>query len=314
MNLRVAKVSAEANGIVTIELVDLAGKPLPSFSAGAHLDVHIPGGFLRQYSLCNDPTETHRYVIGVQRDRASRGGSQRLHDTTKVGDTLGIGGPRNNFPLADSARRHRLIAGGIGVTPMMAMLWRLVASGTDWHLDYCARDPSVTAFRDRLGAPPFAGRVTFHYDGGDPAKGMDVRKALAAPAPGEHLYCCGPTGLMDAVKAASSHWAPGTVHFEYFVNEQVDASVNTAFKIKIASSGVVLDVPADKSVMQVLREAGHDIDSSCEEGICGTCATPVKEGVVDHRDMVLSDEEKATNRWMMVCCSRAKSDLIVLDL
>lgn len=314
MTLRVAKVTAEANGIASFELVDPAGRPLPPFTAGAHLDVHIPGGFVRQYSLCNDPTETHRYVIGVQRDRASRGGSQRLHDTVKAGDALPIGGPRNNFPLHDEARRHRLVAGGIGVTPMMAMLWRLAAKGADWHLDYCAREPALTAFRARLAEPPFAGRVAFHYDGGDPTKGLDVRRALAVQAPGEHLYCCGPTGLMDAVKAASVHWAPGTVHFEYFVNEQIDAAANSAFQVRIASSGKVYDVPADKSVMQVLRDNGHDIDSSCEEGICGTCATPVKEGQVDHRDAVLSDEEKASNRWMMVCCSRAKGGLIVLDL
>ena len=314
MTLRVAKVTPEADGIASLELVDPHGHPLPAFTAGAHLDVHIPGGFLRQYSLCNDPRETQRYVIGVQRDRASRGGSQRLHDTVKAGDSLAIGGPRNNFPLHEAASRHRLIAGGIGVTPMMAMLWRLVAIGADWHLDYCAREPKVTAFRAALATAPFAGRVDFHYDGGDPAKGLDVRRALADQRPGEHLYCCGPTGLMDAVKAASAHWAPGTVHFEYFVNEQIDAGVNSAFQVRIASTGKVYDVPADKSVMQVLRDNGHDIDSSCEEGICGTCATPVKEGDIDHRDAVLSDDEKKGNRWMMVCCSRARSGLIVLDL
>ena len=314
MTLKVAAVNREADGIVTFVLVDPAGRPLPSFGAGAHVDVHVPGGFLRQYSLCNDPTETRRYVIGVQRDAAGRGGSQRLHDLVKAGDTLPIGAPRNNFPLIDAAKRHRLIAGGIGVTPMMAMMWRLVATGADWHLDYCAREPARTAFLDRLRRPPFAGRVTPHFDGGDPSKGLDVKRALATQGEGEHLYCCGPTGLMDAVKSAAAHWTTGTVHFEYFVNEGLDAGINAGFKVKIASSGAIYDVPADKSIMQVLREHGHDIDSSCEEGICGTCATPVKEGQVDHRDAVLSDEEKASNKWMMVCCSRAKSELLVLDL
>jgi vanillate O-demethylase ferredoxin subunit len=312
--LRVGAVTVEAKDIKTFELVDPAGGALPAFGAGAHLDVHVPGGFLRQYSLCNDPKETHRYVIGVQRDAKSRGGSERLHDTLRIGDALPIGGPRNNFPLAEGAMRHRLIAGGIGVTPMMAMLWRLVATGGDWHLDYCTREPDRTAFLERLRSPPFAGRVDFHFDGGDPAKGMNVRGALATQEPGEHLYCCGPTGLMDAVKAASAHWAPGTVHFEYFVNKELDVGLNAAFQVRIASSGAVYDVPADKSIMQVLREHGHDVDSSCEEGICGTCATPVKEGAIDHRDAVLSDEEKTSNRWMMICCSRSRGGLIVLDI
>lgn len=312
--LRVAAVNREALEINSYELVDPGGVALTPFSAGAHLDVHVPGGFLRQYSLCNDPKETHRYVIGVQRDAKSRGGSQRLHDTLKVGDTLPIGGPRNNFPLREEARRHRLIGGGIGITPIMAMLWRLVAIGADWHLDYCAREPARTAFLERLRRAPFAGRVDFHFDGGDPTKGMDMKAALARQEAGEVLYCCGPTGLMDAVKAASAHWAPGTVHFEYFVNKELDAGLNAAFQVRIASTGAVYDVPADKSILQVLREHGHDMDSSCEEGICGTCATPVKEGDIDHRDAVLSDEEKASNRWMMVCCSRARGGTIVLDL
>ncbi|MGH6720460.1 MAG: PDR/VanB family oxidoreductase [Alphaproteobacteria bacterium] len=314
LTLKVAAITREADGIITFELVDPAGRPLPRFTAGAHVDVHIPGGFLRQYSLCNDPRETHRYVIAVQHEPKGRGGSRRLHDTVKAGDTLAIGAPRNNFLLHEGARRHRLIAGGIGVTPILAMLRHLVASHADWHLDYCTRDPARTAFLDLLRAPPFGERVRVHFDGGDPSKGLDVKRALATQGEGEHLYCCGPTGLMAAVKAASGPWAPGTVHFEYFVNENLDAGLNTAFQVRIASTGAVYDVPADKSIMQVLREHGHDIDSSCEEGICGTCATAVKDGAIDHRDAVLSAEEKASNRWMMVCCSRAKGGVIVLDL
>jgi len=314
LTLKVAAITAEADGINTFELVDPAGRPLPPFAAGAHVDVHIPGGFLRQYSLCNDPRETHRYVVAVQRDTKGRGGSQRLHDTVKSGDTLAIGAPRNNFPLHEGARRHRLIAGGIGVTPILAMVKHLVVTSADWHLDYCTREPARTAFLELLRKPLFKGRVDVHFDGGDPTKGLDVKQALAQQGEGEHLYCCGPTGLMEAVKAAVGHWAPDTVHFEYFVNENLDAGLNAAFQVRIASSGAVYDVPADKSIMQVLREHGHDIDSSCEEGICGTCATPVKEGAIDHRDAVLSDEEKTSNRWMMVCCSRAKSGVIVLDL
>jgi len=314
--VRVRQVVREAEGINTYELADPAGRPLPPFTAGAHIDVHVPGGPLRQYSLCNDPVESDRYVIGVQRDAASRGGSSRMHDAVGPGQTLVISSPRNNFPLHEAAQHHTLIAGGIGVTPMLAMAWRLAAQGASWHLHYCAREPARTAFLERFKQPPFSGHVSFHFDGGDPSKGLDLKATLKAQRAGEHLYCCGPTGLMEAVKAAASHWVPGSVHFEYFTNANAEPPPggNKPFRVRLARSGKVFEVPADKSLMHVLRANGFDIDSSCEEGICGTCATRVVKGEVDHRDMVLSDEEKATNGWMMVCCSRAKGDELELDL
>ncbi|MSP83879.1 MAG: oxidoreductase [Alphaproteobacteria bacterium] len=314
LTVRVRAVEPVADIVNTYELVDPDRRPLPPFTAGAHVDVHVPGGPIRQYSLCNDPRDHDRYVVAVQREDAGRGGSKLLHAEIQPGKTLTISFPRNNFPLFETAKSHLFIAGGIGITPIMAMMMRLRALGADFHLHYCSRVPERTAFLKRLGAE-FAGKVTFHFDGGDPSRGLDVKGLLKEIRPGTHLYCCGPGGLMKAVKNASDHWPPGTVHFEYF---SVDATApkggNTAFEVEIASSGKIYAVPADKSIMQVLRDNGHGIDSSCEEGICGTCATPVKSGDIDHRDMVLSDEEKKSNRWMMVCCSRAKVGKIVLDI
>jgi vanillate O-demethylase ferredoxin subunit len=315
LTVRVAAIEPVADIVKTYELVDLEGRALPPFAAGAHIDIHVPGGPIRQYSLCNDPREEGRYVVAVQREEQGRGGSKRLHDELKVGDVVTVSAPRNNFPLEEGAKAHLLIGGGIGITPIMAMIRRLLALGADFHLHYCSRAPERTAFLSLLKSPAFGGRVTFHFDGGDPSRGLDVKALLEEIRPGTHLYCCGPGGLMAAVKKASAHWPPGTVHFEYFTADpEATKGPKGSFEVEIASTGAVYVVPADKSIMQVLRENGHSIDSSCEEGICGTCATPVKAGEIEHRDMVLSDEEKATNRWMMVCCSRAKSDRIVLDL
>jgi len=315
--VRVACIRDEADKIRSYELVALDDSELPSVIAGAHIDVHLPNGLVRQYSISSDPDDRRRYVIAVQREPDSRGGSAYMHEEVEPGDTLAITSPMNNFPIREGARRVILIAGGIGITPVLAMVRQLQKAGADWHLHYCARGPERTAFRALLSASPYGDRTTFHYDGGDPAKGLDVKALLATPRPGDHVYCCGPTGLMAAVRAASAHWPLGTVHFEYF---SVDESVipphepDAAFEVEIASSGEVFEVPADKSILDVLEENGIEVDSACKDGLCGTCITGVLEGAPDHRDMVLDDEEHAANTLITVCCSRARSKRLKLDL
>jgi len=315
LDVRVKRVTVEAEDIRSFEFVDPRAKVLPPFTAGAHLDVHLPNGLVRQFSLCNDPREAHRYVVAVLREPGGRGGSACMHDVVREGDEVTITVPRNHFPLHEDARRHLLIAGGIGITPILAMVRRLAALGADYTLQYCTRSPQKTAFRTELTGEPFAGHVRFHHDGGDPAKGLDVRALLAQVETGTHVYCCGPIGLMHAVTDASRHWPLGTVHFEFFATDpSVAEGPNQGFEVEIASTGAVYQVPPDKTVLEVLRDMGHDVDSSCEEGLCGTCIVDVLEGEPDHRDLVLDDEEKKSNKLMTVCCSRAKSARLKLDL
>jgi vanillate O-demethylase ferredoxin subunit len=315
LDVRVKRIHDAAEDIRTYEFIDPRKAELPPFTAGAHLDVHLPNGLVRQFSLCNDPGETHRYVVAVLREPAGRGGSACMHDAVREGDDITVTAPRNNFPLHEDAKRHLLIAGGIGITPMLAMARRLNALGADYTLHYCTRSPEKTAFRAELMDEPFARHVAFHHDGGDPAKGLDVRALLAEVEDGTHVYCCGPIGLMHAVTAATEHWPMGTVHFEFFAADpSVDEGPHESFEVEIASTGAVYQIPPDKSVLDVLREQGFDIDSSCEEGLCGTCIVDVLEGEPDHRDLVLDDEEKASNKLMTTCCSRAKSPRLKLDL
>ena len=289
---------------------------LPAFTAGAHIDVHLSGGLIRQYSLCNDPSERHFYQIAVLRESAGRGGSQAMH-AVKAGDRLAISTPRNNFPLAGpEANSHLLLAGGIGVTPMMAMIHELESRGADYRLRYCTRSLAKTAFLDRLNPRIKAGHVILHHDDGDPAKGLDLAGLLASFTPTQHVYICGPKGFMAAAKAATGHWPPHCVHFEHFsaVEPTADESAWDAkpFQIKIKKTGKVIDVPAHISMVSALREAGHDVETSCEEGICGTCITRYVEGEPVHRDVVLSEDQRQS--YVMICRARSKSPLLVLDI
>ena len=246
---------------------------------------------------------------------------RRLSTKLGPGDLLTVSAPRNNFPLADDAKRHVLVAGGIGVTPMMAMVETLAARGADFKVLYCSRSPDLTAFRDRLKPHAEAGRVTIHHDEGDPLRGLDVAAALREHEEDTHLYCCGPGGLMNAVKAATAHWPAGTVHFEFFsvpVDTPATSSASVErpegddrFQIKLAGSGVIFAVPHDKSIVEVLRENGVECETSCEAGICGPCRTRYLEGTPDHRDYVLSDEEH--KEFVMICCARSQSKVLVLD-
>ncbi|MBM3597654.1 MAG: oxidoreductase [Alphaproteobacteria bacterium] len=316
LQVRVRQVTWEAEDISSFEFVSPKGDELPSFSAGSHVDVHLPGGMVRQYSLCNPPTERHRYVVAVLNEKSGRGGSRSMHQNVRPGDLITISAPRNNFPLHPEAGRHLLIAGGIGITPLLAMVHQLNAIGANYELYYCTRTPEKTAFRDALAR--IAGtRVHLHHDGGDPSRGLDLKALLWTHEMGTHVYCCGPTGLMSAVKTAAAHWPQSNVHYEYFAPlaapaGTAPASVDDTFEVRLAKSGKTFTVTPDKSILQALRDAGGDQDSSCESGTCGTCATVYLEGEPDHRDYVLGDDEH--KKFIMVCVSRCKSPVLVLDL
>lgn len=312
--MRVSRVSNETDDIKCFELRMLDGGPVPAFTAGAHIDIHMDG-FARQYSISNDPKETHRYVLGVLREPESRGGSIWVHNSIGEGTVLRISGPRNNFPLSADAQHHVLIGGGIGVTPVLSMAWELVNEGKSFEMHYCAKARNTAAFADVLDRSPIAEHLTYHFDGGDPAKGYDLKSAFADVRPGTHVYCCGPAGLLAAAKAATSHWPQGTFHFESFtVLETDDDADNESFEVEIASSGAVFKIGPDQTIAEVLRDGGVEVDTLCEDGICGTCITDVLEGVPDHRDSVLDDDERASNELITVCCSRSKSKRLKLDL
>lgn len=316
LKVRVARKSLEAVDICTFELVDVNGGPLPAFSAGSHVDVHLPNGLTRQYSLCNDPAESHRYLIGVLRDPGTRGGSRAMHERVHEGDVLAISAPKNHFPLAHEARRHLLLAGGIGVTPILCMAERLAIAGAEFEMHYCTRSRERTAFHDRIAASEFAPRVRFHFDDGAPAQKLDIAALLATPQPGVHLYVCGPKGFMDAVlgTARARGWPEAQLHYEFFTAEVVKSDSDESFEVKLASSGRIVVVPKDKTVVQALAESGVEVQTSCEQGVCGTCLTRVLEGVPDHKDMYLTPEEQAANDQFTPCCSRSKSARLVLDL
>ena len=313
--VKVLRKKQEALDIASFELVKPDGSALPAFGAGSHIDVQVPGGPTRQYSLCNDAAENHRYRIAVLRDAASRGGSTGMHEAVREGDTLLVSEPRNHFPLVH-ADKHLLFAGGIGVTPLLAMAQRLATIGAEFTLHYCTRSQERTAFRDEIAASAYAQRVKFHFDDGPPSQKLHLERALGQPQAGTHLYVCGPTGFIDfVVKTAEGlGWSKEQIHLEYFGAAPQDTAGDRAFQVKIASSGAVYEVPADMTVVHALQAHGIEIMTSCEEGVCGTCITRVLQGECDHRDLYFSDREKAKHDQFTPCCSRAKSPLLVLDL
>jgi ferredoxin-NADP reductase len=320
LEVKVRSIVNEAIGINCFELVDAHGRELPAFEAGAHIDVMIPGNFVRQYSLCNDPRERFRYVIGVLKLDDGRGGSKAMHTSIRTGDSITISRPRNNFSLIESANRHLLIAGGIGVTPMMAMVEKLKSTDANFTMHYCARSPERMAFKDRLAELVQKGQVVYHYDDGDPSKGLRLVDVLGKYEAGMHLYYCGPSGLMQAVATRTVHWPAGTVNCEYFAPAPVSSSYPERamqdmagnFQVKIASSGAVYTVPPGKSIVEVLRGAGMEFSTSCEAGVCGTCRTRYLEGTPEHRDLVLSEDER--EEYVIICCARSTSKILVLDL
>ncbi|MDP4300330.1 PDR/VanB family oxidoreductase [Leptothrix discophora] len=317
--VRVARKTVLAEDICGFELVAADGGALPAASAGAHVDVHLGDGLTRPYSLCHDPAETGRYRLGVLREPASRGGSAAMHGRIAEGDILQISPPRNLFALAEplAAGRHRLLAGGIGITPILAMAHALHRAGADFRLHYTARSAARMAFRDELAAAPWADRISLHLDDGPAEQRLDLAALLADVRPGDHLYVCGPAGLLAATRAAATAagWAEAQVHVESFTATPVvtDAAAGS-FEVELARSGRVITIAAHQTVLQALHAAGCDLPSSCEQGICGTCLTPVLAGIPDHRDQYLEPDEQAANDQFLPCCSRAKTARLVIDL
>ncbi|EGF90049.1 vanillate O-demethylase oxidoreductase [Asticcacaulis biprosthecium C19] len=290
-------------------------RALPPFQAGAHIDVHLPDGLVRQYSLTGQPGADQVYHIGVLNDPASRGGSQWIHHSLKPGDRLQISAPRNLFPLVETARRHILFAGGIGVTPILSMARHLSATGADFEVTYNVRDRADAAFAKDLAALCPEGRFQLMADGRDAAR-ADCLRALALPSPDVHVYVCGPVGYIETVLdlARQQGWPDSQLHLETFAAAPTSSAGNTAFTVRLARSGLTILVAEDQTVLSALEGSGIHIPSSCEQGICGTCLTPVISGTPDHRDHYLTDEERATNDQFTPCCSRSRSVELVLDL
>ncbi len=313
--LRVLAAEAIAEGIFRFDLADPDGADLPAFTAGAHLCVRLPNGLTRRYSLCSDPAETAGYSIAVKRDPAGRGGSVLLCDQVKAGDLLPCAPPRNDFPLAGNPPARLFIAGGIGITPIMSMIHHLQAEGRPpWKLIYLTRSAAETAFREDLAAPALKARVVIHHDGGDPDRAFDLWPLLDQPK-GRHIHCCGPRGLMQAVRDMTGHWPASAVHFEDFGSGGGQKRADdAAFAVRLASTGARIDVPPGTTILDALRGAGIAVSHSCESGTCGSCRTGLLGGAVDHRDLVLMEHEKASQ--LMVCVSRAApgTEELVLDL
>jgi ferredoxin-NADP reductase len=310
LRLRIKSATWEAPNIVSYELRPLEGEELPAFTAGAHIDITLPNGLVRSYSLVNSQSECHRYVIVVQKDRASRGGSKWVHENFRAGDIVTVNGPRNNFALNEIVEKSIFIAGGIGITPILSMIERLSALGRDWQLIYCSRKRSGTAFLESLEKKP---QVRFNFDEEAGSEMLDIAAVVkTAPANG-HIYCCGPLPMLEAFEEATKDLSRERVHVEYFTAKEPPA-VEGGFQIVLAKSGRKFTVQPGKTILDTLLDAGIDAPYSCTQGVCGTCETKVLEGVPDHRDLVLTEEEHATNKTMMICCSGSKSDKLVLDL
>ncbi|WP_061134073.1 PDR/VanB family oxidoreductase [Caballeronia fortuita] len=302
-----------AEDIFLFELRHGNGGQLPPFTAGAHLLVHTPAGIARRYSLCNDPAERERYVIAVKRDAAGSGGSLSMARDVHVGATLGVSPPLNYFALSAEASRYLLIAGGIGITPMRAMMAEIAARGAHFDVIYCTRSPETTAFLDELKASDFASRVRVHHDFGDRAQSLAIAPLVAERFGDTHIYCCGPRPLMQAVRDAASHWPSSAVHFEDFgTSAKESASGEKPFNVRLARSGGCVNVAPGETILDALRANGIDTPSSCEAGTCGSCRTRLLAGEADHRDFVLDDDEQTSE--IMICVSRARSDELVLDL
>jgi ferredoxin-NADP reductase/nitrite reductase/ring-hydroxylating ferredoxin subunit len=312
LRVQIARKWRAAEGIAGFELRPLNGL-LPTSQPGAHIDVHLPNGQIRQYSLVNGPGESASFVIGVKRELDSRGGSICMHDAVREGDVLAISEPRNNFPLRRDATKTLLVAGGIGITPLLAMAQALNHSGLPHELHYFAQGTDHLAFPDRL--KELGGALQSHLGLRADQTAQKLDDVFSRYLPGLHLYLCGPGPMLDAARriAAAKGWPDDAVHFEFFKNTNI-VDDSSSFEIALARSCMTLQVPAGRTILEVLRENGVDIASSCEQGACGTCAAIVTEGEPEHQDVYLNDAERRSGTKIMTCVSRAKSPRLVLDL
>ncbi|MCP3465551.1 PDR/VanB family oxidoreductase [Bradyrhizobium sp. CCGUVB23] len=313
--LRVKRICFEAERINSYELVSLTGGDLAPFTAGGHVDLHLPNGTIRCYSLVNDQRERHRYVIAVNKDPAGRGGSSFVHDNLKAGDIVTVSLPRNNFALCEEAGHSVLIAGGIGITPLLSMIRRLQALGRPAELFYAARTRPAAAFLDELDALRSNGGLTVHLDFDDERSGrLCDLPAIVGRAPAQaHLYCCGPVPMLQAFEAATADRPADHVHVEYFQAAEAPAT-DGGFEVRLARSNRTIAVAPGKTILDALLDAGIAANYACTEGVCGTCETRVIEGTPDHRDQFLSREEQSANKSIMICCSGSKSRTLVLDI
>lgn len=313
MALTVRRKSEIADGVFLFELRSPAGAELPPFTPGSHITVTAPSGQKRRYSLCNNSSERDHYVIAVKQETSGRGGSLSFTKDVREGDEITIEPPANEFEMSKSEPKSFIfIAGGIGITPIRAMIFHCIRHGKqNFKLYYFTRTPSAMAFREEFSAPEFAGKVVLHHDNGDPDQAYDLWPVLEEQR-GAHLYCCGPRGLMDAVRDMTGHWPDSAVHFEDFVGASAPHADDKPFEVKLAKSRKNYEVAANVSILDTLRHHGHVLASSCESGTCGTCRTRFTEGEPDHRDLVLSETEKKSE--IMICVSRSKSPTLTLDI
>ncbi|GAA3547372.1 PDR/VanB family oxidoreductase [Nocardioides daeguensis] len=310
-DLKVVAAVEAATDVVALTLAAEDGAALPPWTPGAHIDLVLGEDLVRQYSLCGSPADTGQYRLGVLRAPDSRGGSKTVHAELHEGATVRVRGPRNHFPMVASPR-YLFIAGGIGITPMLPMIAEAEASGAEWRLVYGGRTRSSMAFLDELAA--YGDKVSLLPQ--DEAGFPDLDALLGEPVPDTLVYTCGPTGLLDAVEErCSASWPVGSLHLERFSAKAPAADEqDSAFELVLQRSGLTLEVPADKSIFEVCREAGVSVVGSCLEGVCGTCETEVVEGDVEHRDSILNEEERESNEFMMICVSRCRGDRLTLDL
>ncbi|TCP08327.1 PDR/VanB family oxidoreductase [Caldimonas thermodepolymerans] len=309
MQARIRSVRYEAEGILSFRLEPMPGAEFPPFTAGAHIDVTLGQRLVRSYSLLNDPAQRNVYEIAVQLDPGSRGGSRLIHAQWRAGQVIEISEPRNHFPLVEDARHSVLIAGGIGITPMLAMAARLTALDRSWSMHYAVRTRARAAFLDRLGAWP-AVRLTVDDEPDTPR--LDLAALLRDVPANAHVYCCGPAPMLDAFRRLGAGLG-SRLHFEAFSSD-AEAAVEGGYVVRLARSGRSVEVPCGKTMLDALLDAGVDVPFACSEGICGTCRIGVLDGTPDHRDQFLSAEEKAANDSIMVCCSGARTATITLDL
>lgn len=310
VNLRLTQKSEIAEDIWLFGLEHPEGGALPPFEAGAHLTVVTPSGARRNYSLCNDPRAARCYQLAIKAERQGRGASVSMVERAAVGDLIAVGGPDNSFPLVESDD-YLFIAGGIGITPIMSMMRRLLRDGKSaFRLVYLTRSPEVTAFRDELRSGEFADRVEIHHDGGDPRRAYDFWPLFERPQR-RHVYCCGPRPLMEEIRAVSGHWSSELIHFEDFASDvRAIRDDDRAFTVRHADTGDIVEVSAGSTILEALRARGYELPSSCESGTCGTCRSELVEGDAEHRDLVLEEHQRGA--YIMICVSRARSDELVL--
>lgn len=299
-----------ADDVVALSLRPVDGDPLPEWEPGAHLDLVLTPDLTRQYSLCGEPDDRGAYRVAVLREIAGRGGSAYVHESIAIGTRLRVRGPRNNFAL-EPARRYLFIAGGIGITPIVPMVAQAQRSGAEWTLVYGGRTLGSMAFRAELTSA-YGDRLALHPQ--DEVGLLDLDAILGSPADDTLVYCCGPEPLLKAVELRCAAWPAGALHLERFAPKEIQGQgANGSFEVEFAKSGVTITVAPGVPVVEAAEQAGVIIETSCREGVCGTCETAVLDGIPEHLDSVLTDDEQAANDVMFPCVSRALSDRLVLD-